>query len=70
MYGIAAIMFAFAAMLWGAAQVITALGLHTASKPQELTEEQKDLIRSEAEMNRRYTEGLNNIMGLSGGGFM
>lgn len=63
-FGIAAVIVAVALLLMGAAQLLKALGIKAPAKEPELTEEQKRLIESEIEMNKRYTEGISSLIGL------
>lgn len=63
-FGLAAVIAAVALLFMGAAQLLRALGIKAPTKEPELTEEQRQLIESEIEMNKRYTEGVSSIFGL------
>lgn len=65
LFGIAAIMLAFAAILFGSASLCKAIGAHLPEKVRELTEEEKEALNTQIEANRAYAEGIKNITGYS-----
>lgn len=69
LFGIASIMAAFALILFGMASLCKAIGAHLPEKVRELTEEEKEALRAQAEASKAYSEGIANIMayGASGG---
>lgn len=69
LFGIAAIMLAFAAILFGAASLCKAIGAHLPEVVRELTEEEKDALKMQTEASKAYADGIRNIMnyGMVGG---
>lgn len=65
LFGIAAIMLAFATILFGTASFCKAIGAHLPEKVRELTEEEKEALNTQIEANRAYAEGIKNITGYS-----
>lgn len=70
LYGIAAIMIGLAAVLYGAAAVLRVLGVHVKEPERELTIEEKDALRAQADASRKYAAAVENLtmFGLGQGG--
>ena len=70
LFGVAAVIISVAVFVFSVASLCKALGLHVPEARHELTEEEKDVLKTQAEANKAYMEGIQNIMsyGLVGGG--
>jgi hypothetical protein len=61
MYGIAAILLGIAACLYGTAAVLKVLGIHKVEPLPELTLEEKEALKAQAEASRKYAAAVENL---------
>ena len=62
LFGIAAVMLAFAVIVFSVASLCKAIGAHLPEHRQELTDDEKEVLKAQAEASRAYADGINNIM--------
>lgn len=61
LFGIASVMLAFAAILFGMASLFKAIGMKIPEKERELTAEEKEALNSQIAANKAYQQGIQNL---------